>query len=147
MDPLSIAASIAGLLAAAVAIKKQLESFIFASRDAPQIACKIYSELQSTRAVLQVVKNLIENIATKPVRNASLVRVDQLQIILVDGVLLFSELEFAAGCLLTSIPSSHILQLRCRLWWARKESTFSRLLVRLEKFKHSFSFILDIVQS
>lgn len=146
MDPLSIAASIAGLLAAGAQISKILGPFVSASRAVPQVAFKVYSEVESTRTVLAALKGLLTRIATRPVKHASLITVKQIVIILANGIFIFSELELAAGCLLMSVPSSHILQLRCRLQWARKESTFNALLSRLESFKSSLSLVLDILQ-
>lgn len=146
MDPLSVTASIAGLLTAVHEVVKILGPFVSAAGSVPQIAFKVLSEVQNTKTILTAVKNLIVNINAKSFKHASLIKVDQIVTILTDGVMIFSELESAAGCLLLSVPTSQLLQLRCRLQWARKEGIFTSLLGRLESFKNSLSLILDILQ-
>jgi len=45
MDPLSVAASIAGLLSAAGAVVKVLTPYVAAARDTPKLAVQINSEI------------------------------------------------------------------------------------------------------
>ncbi|CAM1510836.1 Fc.00g083490.m01.CDS01 [Cosmosporella sp. VM-42] len=147
MDPLSIAASIAGLLKAAQELGSILGPYISAAKEVPAIASQVHSEVQNSKAIIWAVQNLTQKLGSVPIKNASLIQLDQVITVLTDGVLIFSELEVAVGSLSTSNPSGISgLRLWTRLQWARKEGTFSPLLTRLQGFKISLSLMLTILQ-
>ncbi|KAI8650923.1 DH domain-containing protein [Fusarium keratoplasticum] len=146
-DPLSIAASIAGLLSTTGQIAKFLGPYVSAAKETPQITAHVYSEVQSTQVILAGLQNLTQNLGAVQARHASLIAVHQVVTILTDGVLLFSELEAVVRSLPPREGSDQRLPLRARLLWARKESTFTPLLTRVQSFKSSMSLILMILQS
>lgn len=145
MDPLSIAASIAGLLSAAGQVAKVLGPYVSAAKETPQITSRVHAEVQSAAVILSALKNITKDLASVSSQRAGLIQVDQVITVLTDGVLLFSELEAA----LRSLPSQELegsrLPLRARLLWARKESAFVGLLTRLQGFKSSISLVLMIL--
>ncbi|KAM7203201.1 hypothetical protein V8F20_004143 [Naviculisporaceae sp. PSN 640] len=150
MDPLSVAASIAGLLSAAGAVTKALAPYISAARETPKVAVHVHSEIQSITIIISALQGLAQNLESVPVQRAALIHIDHVVAVLTDGVLIFSELEV----LVTSLrslgnPSASItrLSLRSRLQWARKESEIASILARLQGFKSSASLILNILQS
>ncbi|KAH7009894.1 hypothetical protein EDB80DRAFT_415205 [Ilyonectria destructans] len=147
MDPLSVAASIAGLLSAAGQVAKVLGPYVSAAKETPEITARVHAEVQSAAVILSALKNITNNLASVPAQCARLIQVDQVITILTDGVLLFSELEAA----LRSLPSQELegsrLPLRARLLWARKESAFVTLLTRLQGFKSSVSLVLMILSN
>ncbi|EEU41572.1 uncharacterized protein NECHADRAFT_54114 [Fusarium vanettenii 77-13-4] len=146
-DPLSIAASIAGLLSATGQIAKFLAPYVSAAKETPQITAHVYSEVQSTQVILAGLQNLTQNLGAVQARHASFIAVHQVVTILTDGVLLFSELEAVVRTLPPREGSDQRLPLRARLLWARKESTFTPILTRVQSFKSSISLILMILQS
>ncbi|KAI8649340.1 DH domain-containing protein [Fusarium sp. Ph1] len=146
-DPLSIAASIAGLLSTTGQVAKFLGPYVSAAKETPQITAHVYSEVQSTQVILAGLQNLTQNLGAVQARHASLIAVHQVVTILTDGVLLFSELEAVVRSLPPREGSDQRLPLRARLLWARKESTFTPLLTRVQSFKSSMSLILMILQS
>ncbi|RSL55625.1 hypothetical protein CEP53_007024 [Fusarium sp. AF-6] len=146
-DPLSIAASIAGLLSTTGQIAKFLGPYVSAAKETPQITAHVYSEVQSTQVILAGLQGLTQNLGAVQARHAALIAVHQVVTILTDGVLLFSELEAVVRSLPPREGSDQRLPLRARLLWARKESTFTPLLTRVQSFKSSMSLILMILQS
>ncbi|KAK4209267.1 hypothetical protein QBC37DRAFT_391391 [Rhypophila decipiens] len=150
MDPLSIAASIAGLLSAAGAVTKALAPYVAAARETPKVAVQVHSEMQSIAVILSALQVLTRNLGSIPMQRAALVQVDHVVAVLTDGVLIFSDLEDVVksldslGDLSLSITR---LSLRSRLQWAWKESDITSLLARLQGFKLSASLILNILQS
>lgn len=146
MDPLSVAASIAGILSAAAQIGKALGPYASAAKETPQITAHVQSEVLAASIILSSLQHLTQNLASVPARNASYIGVEQVVAVLTDGVLLFSELETAVQKLPPHDPGSLKLPLRARLQWARKEGTFSTLLIRLQAFKSSITLILTILQ-
>jgi cell division control protein 24 len=143
MDPLSIAASIAGLATAASEVANILKPYVSAlSNEVPQIALRVHAEVESTRTILAAVERLTSNLALA--RNTALIQVDHVVAVLTDGVLVFSELEEAVGELRVD-PSSGSLPLRARVLWNRKESTLMTLLGRLQGFKISTNLILTVL--
>ncbi|KAK0705666.1 hypothetical protein B0H67DRAFT_523585 [Lasiosphaeris hirsuta] len=148
MDPLSVVASITGLLSAAGAVARVLGPYIAAARDsAPKIAVQVNSEVQSATIILSALQSLAQNMASVRAQRAAIVQIDHVVAVLTDGVLIFSELEAAVGSLSLGDFSITRLALRSRLQWARKETDFASLLARLEGFKSSIALILDIFQS
>ncbi|ORY71384.1 uncharacterized protein BCR38DRAFT_9196 [Pseudomassariella vexata] len=142
-DPLSVAASIIGILGAAGQVVEWLAPVVSAIKDTPKLAPPVYSEVVNVRLILSVLQNLIPNLATMSRRRTDLISVDQLIAILTDGVLIFSELEALAPTL--STPVSQI-PLITRLQWARKEGDLTVIVARLQSFKLSVSLILNIFQ-
>ncbi|KAK0614078.1 hypothetical protein B0T14DRAFT_527604 [Immersiella caudata] len=150
MDPLSVAASIAGLLSAAGAVTKALAPYIAATRETPKLAVQVNSEIQSITIILSALQSLARNLGSVPVQRAALIQVDHVVAVLTDGVLIFSDLEVVVRSL-DSLGDFSVsitrLALRSRLQWARKESEITSLLARLQGFKSSASLILNIFQS
>ncbi|KAK0634190.1 hypothetical protein B0T14DRAFT_87230 [Immersiella caudata] len=149
MDPLSTAASIAGLLSAAVSIGKVLTPYVSAARDTPQVAHHVNAETQSVSIILSALQSLAQNMASVPIQRAALVDVDQVIAVLTSGVFVFSDLEASIGTMTHPDSSSlgRLASLRSRFQWARKETELTALLSRLQSFKSSISLILGILQS
>lgn len=143
---LGIAASIAGLLAAAGSVAKVLSPYIAAARDTPKIAAEVTGEVEATSIILSALQRLADSMASVPAQRAALVHVDQLVTVLTNGVLIFSDLEASINWLTLTDPSIRRLALRSRLQWAKKETELSGLLARLQGFKLSISLILTILQ-
>ncbi|KAF9771574.1 hypothetical protein IL306_010780 [Fusarium sp. DS 682] len=145
-DPLSLAASIAGLISITVEAVKFLSPYVSAAKETPQVAAHVYSEVQSTQVILMGLQSLTKNLASVKVQHAALIGVNQVVTILTDGVLLYSELHTE----LQSLPAKDgdvKIPLIGRLQWALKESTFITLLNRLQSFKNSMTLVLMILQS
>ncbi|KAF5009360.1 hypothetical protein FDECE_4416 [Fusarium decemcellulare] len=146
-DPLSIAASIAGLISITVEVGKFLGPYVSAAKETPQVAHHVNSEVQSTRVILTGLQELTKNLASVQMRHAALISIEHVVTILTEGVLLFSELEGLVRSLPPREGADQRLPLRARLQLTRKEGTFNSLLARLQSFKASMSLILQILRS
>ncbi|KAF4458423.1 hypothetical protein FALBO_14849 [Fusarium albosuccineum] len=146
-DPLSIAASIAGLISITVEVGKFLGPYVSAAKETPQVAHHVNSEVQSTRVILTGLQELTKNLASVQMRHAALISIEHVVTILTEGVLLFSELEGLVRSLPPREGADQRLPLRARVQWTRKEGAFNSLLARLQSFKASMSLILQILRS
>lgn len=146
MDPLSVSASIAGLLSAAGTISKVLGPYIAAAQDVPKIAAQVSAEVHEATIVLSALDKLARNMTSVSVQRAALVSIDQVVAVLTNGVLVFSDLEASVGRLPLGESSFMRMGIWSRLQWARKEAEFTVLLSRLQGFKSSASLILNILQ-
>ncbi|KAK0701296.1 ras family-domain-containing protein [Lasiosphaeris hirsuta] len=151
MDPLSVIASVAGIITAASEAIKILGPFVTATKDAPKIATQVLSEVLAVRTIVtaldQLATNLSGPLGATRVKYASLIQVDQLRAVLTDGVLLFSDL----GALLQTLPPPESSSSRARLLssmqWVRKKGALLSFCDRLQAFKLSANCILSILHS
>src|SRR5689334_2412527 len=93
MDPLSVAASIIGILAAATKVVELLKPVISGVTEAPKNASVLCSRVENSRTVLAALQKLFNNLNATPRKRKELIPLDHLIIALTNGVLLFSELE------------------------------------------------------
>ncbi|OBS29447.1 hypothetical protein FPOA_03383 [Fusarium poae] len=145
-DPLSVAASIAGLISITVEAAKFLRPYVSAAKETPPVAAHVYSEVQSIEIILSGLQNVTNNLSSVHARNAALIGVNQVITVLTDGVLLFSDLQEELRSLSPKNENEGI-PIRTRLRWVRKESTFIALLTRLQGFKSSMTLVLMILKS
>ncbi|KAG4253113.1 hypothetical protein FPRO03_07073 [Fusarium proliferatum] len=145
-DPLSVAASIAGLISITVEAVKFLSPYVSAAKETPQVAAHVYSEVQSTQIILMGLQSLTKDLGSVNVQHAALIGVNQVVAVLTDGVLLYSELHKELQSLWAKDGVEKV-PLRGRLQWVWKESTFVTLLNRLQTFKSSMTLVLMILQS
>ena len=146
MDPLSVIASVAGIITTAGEAVKILSPSVTATNDAPQIAGQLLSEIVATQAILSGLQQLAGNFSQANSQYASLIRVDQLITVLTDGVLIFSELYAILG----SLPPVESSTLMSRLWtsmqWVWKQGYLTATYGKLQSFKLSINCILSILQ-
>ncbi|RBR25264.1 uncharacterized protein FIESC28_01873 [Fusarium coffeatum] len=146
-DPLSIAASIAGLISITVEAAKFLSPYVSAAKETPQVAAHVFSEIQSTQVILQGLQSLTTNFASVKAQYAALIGVNQVVTILTDGVLLFSELQSELKSLPAKDEREEKIPIWARLQWARKEGSLNTLILRLQSFKSSMTLVLMILKS
>ncbi|ORY02261.1 hypothetical protein BCR34DRAFT_84268 [Clohesyomyces aquaticus] len=147
VDPISVAASIVSILAAAAKVIEIVQPFVSNSKDAPKIAMQVHSEANCVRIILEPLKTLLQDISTpssSAATHASFIRVDHLIVIFTDGVLLFAELESILGPL--DIPNDAQPQLRHRVYWASKKNAISDVLRRVQHFLVSLSALFNVLQ-
>jgi cell division control protein 24 len=137
-DPLSIAASVAGLLTTAGKICSVLSGFVGAVADAPHSARAALGAVEEVRVALEAVRGLIDTVSGLPSRRRRLVRLDYIRITFANCVLTLSELE-ALVCAEGGSGPMH------RLRWAWGEKKALRLLPRLESQKASLSLMVTVL--
>ncbi|ORY05929.1 P-loop containing nucleoside triphosphate hydrolase protein [Clohesyomyces aquaticus] len=140
-DPLSVAASIIGILAAAGKVAETLGPIVSTMKDADKCAAAVYAEVNTSRIILSALQTLLNDLSASPHHRRQLIQVDQLISALIDGAFIFSELEPLVLRLGTSTE-----KWTTRMQWARKKDSLDSFVVRLQCFKASISVMLNILQ-
>lgn len=142
MDPLSVSASIIGILGAAAKVSSVLISFVQNTKAAPKLAQTVLSEVNGLSAILTHLQTYLLGAANPSRSRASLILVEQVIVTLTESVTTFSELEDALG---TSKIDAEMGALD-RVRWAMKESKISEIQGRLQSNKTSLNLMLNILQ-
>ncbi|RSL42666.1 hypothetical protein CEP54_015397 [Fusarium duplospermum] len=137
-DPLSIAASVVGLVAAAGKVYGVLSNFVSTAADAPSSAASVLVTVEQMKMTLSSVQSLIDSIESLDPSRKALIQLDHLSIIITHSVLTISELE-SLVC-----PKDGLMN---RLRWAWSEKKVMGLLPRLESQKSSLSLMVAVLQS
>lgn len=138
MDPISVSASILGLLGAAAKVSELLTGLVHGVKDAPRLARRVIAEVEDLKLCLQRMQELVLSGTSNLRSRKALITVDQFCIILTHTVMTFSELEDA----LDGLRARNSMLFGSRLKWIAKEPTISRLLQRLQSSKLSLNLIL-----
>ncbi|KAF2649457.1 hypothetical protein K491DRAFT_698082 [Lophiostoma macrostomum CBS 122681] len=141
MDPLSVTASIVGILAAAGKVIEVIGPLVGALKDTAKTAATIHAEVNSSRIILSALQRLLADLGSTQVKRKELIQVDQLIATLTDGVLIFNELE----PLVVQLGSS-TENLRARVRWALKRDPLESFVSRMQLFRGSISVMLNILQ-
>ncbi|KAL9044155.1 MAG: hypothetical protein Q9214_002686 [Letrouitia sp. 1 TL-2023] len=139
-DPLSIAAGVVGILTAATQISAVLIKFIRANKEAPQQARNIITELNETNVILSSLQAFLLGSKCANESMTSLIKVEDVVTVVSGCVLTFSELEKLVDDLKVKDPD--VLD---RMKWARKETTITGIIQRLQNHKASLSLILNVI--
>jgi hypothetical protein len=142
MDPLSVMASVIGLMTAARSVSSVLLVVKSSMKDAPQMVNHILSEIKEVEISLSAIQKFLMGITSAPRRRIALIQLDQLIATLTEAVLTFSELE----AIVTPLASKSNAPALERLRWALKEDKISSIMQRLQRHKSSLSLMLNIVQ-
>lgn len=140
-DPLSVAASIAGLLTLAGKITTVIVDLTSKSKAAPKDIQYVRTSIETIRAVLLQLQMLLLGRARVDRQRTSLILVEQVVITLSACVSTFSELDVFVDTLNTD-QSMGLLD---RIRWATKASTIKELLDRLEAHKASLTLMTTIL--
>ncbi|KAJ0126118.1 Uncharacterized protein HZ326_30778 [Fusarium oxysporum f. sp. albedinis] len=138
-DPLSVAASVVGLLTAAAQVSKIIANVMNKARHAPGECGRIKAEVDDIRNVLVTLQLFIINPRQASRSRTSLIMVEQVVATLAACVTTFSELDTFATALENE---TSILD---RLRWASKDKDIHAILVRLESHKNSLTLMLTIL--
>jgi hypothetical protein len=142
MDPLSVMASVVGLLTAAANVSSMLSAIKSSVKDAPQLLNYVLSEVKEVEISLSAIHKFLQGVASAPRQRIALIQLDQLIATLTEAVLTFSELE----ALVTPLAMQSKVPTMERVKWALKEETVSSIMQRLQRHKSSLSLMLNIVQ-
>ncbi|KAG8526033.1 uncharacterized protein KY384_000795 [Bacidia gigantensis] len=139
MDPLSVAASVVGLLTAAGKVSALLSKFVGGSVGAPVLAKTILQEVTDISACLAQLQTFLTGTRIGSRSRTALILVEQVVVTLTDCVLTFSELEDILGSLKVGDPRVIIN----RLLWVKRESALRALTQRLHSSKTSLNLMLS----
>ena len=142
MDPLSVSASIIGVLGAAAKVSSVLTTFVQSVRGAPKLAQNVLSDVNGVSAVLTQLQLFLLGKTIPSKSGASLVLVEQVIVALQESVKVFSELEDALG---TSARDGD-MSLLDRVKWTMKESKIADIQERLQRSKSTLFEMLTVLQ-
>jgi hypothetical protein len=120
MDPLSVAASITGILAAAAKVVSILSQI----REAPAAISSMIMEIEHIEIVFRALQRFIDRTTSLTRQRASMIQLEDVTVLLTQTVLVFSELETLVLPLSVETRQSSI---RRRVVWSRKETAIIRL--------------------
>jgi len=140
-DPLSVAASIAGLLSLAGQVYTTLDTFITNVQGAPSFANRIRIEVDSFRRSLNALHTLLSP-WTAPPKRAALIPADFIVLTFTDATLLFSEIEAE----ILPLIQLHDFDFVVRARWARKKTQLETLVSRLQWQKLTLVLQLNILK-
>jgi len=143
MDPLSLTASIVGVLAASAKVVKVLHTLKCNVADAPRSLSWTLGEITTMRASIELLADLLENLSTTAVSVRATIGLEALMLTLSETVLTFDELlnlvhEFDAG--------GDGLKTWGRAKWLLKQDDVAQSLCRMQCHKSSFMLVLGILQ-
>ncbi|KAI3325590.1 Rho GTPase activation protein [Xylariaceae sp. AK1471] len=140
-DPLSVAASIVGLIATGAKISQVLASIVSRARHASRDCQNLQFEVESIQAILSQLQLFLLGTRRAPRSRTSLILVNQVITTLATCVTTFSELDTFTEAL----KSESDLNILDRLRWVAKESEIKGILARLESHKSSLNLMLTIL--
>ncbi len=141
MDPLSISASIFGIITCGVQVSRWLKIFIDGVNDAPSSARRVLTELTGIHACMHQLQGFLLGDEEAAKNRRSLIMMDQVVVVFTDCVLAFSELEQT----LASLQTGEHMRVIDKLKWSSKETTILRILARLQSSKTSLNLMLTIL--
>ncbi|KAK1701611.1 hypothetical protein BDP67DRAFT_572627 [Colletotrichum lupini] len=138
-DPLSIAGSVAGLLATAVKVYNTTYNFVSSAIDAPESAMQMFQLIEETMMTLSSVHKLLRSLDSFSSSRKNMIQLDHLSIVITHSVLTLSKLE-SIVCRQDGLRS----QMRWALWHEKK---ILALLPRLESQKSTLAVMITILNS
>ncbi|KAE9373078.1 hypothetical protein N431DRAFT_482208 [Stipitochalara longipes BDJ] len=141
MDPLSVSASVAGLLTAAQQIYSLVGNVVAGRRKGSKEISDIKSSLKTLQSILLQLQVLLLGQTAVDRKRASMILVDEIIATLAACVMTFSDIH---GCL-KSIETDDQLDLLDSIRWATKTKEMTGYLQALEAQKTSLSLIVNIL--
>ncbi|EXL45948.1 hypothetical protein FOCG_11942 [Fusarium oxysporum f. sp. radicis-lycopersici 26381] len=142
MDPLSVSASVVGLLGAGAKITSCLWTFATNARDAPQLARHLVFEVADITAALGSLQAYVRGQAQAPGERGALILLEHVLTTLTGCVTTFSDLQRLMDQLNLSPGMGTIDKMK----WARQESYICAIVQRLQNHKSSLTLMLTVLQ-
>ena len=140
MDPLSIVASITGILAAAAKVTTVVSEFVRKEKDAPQSMRSVLSELSDLTLCLVQLQPFIQGVRTAPRERMSAISVEQIITISTSLVLNMNELER----LVDSFNLAESMSIASRMRWVKDEDKLTEIIDRVRASQNSLNLVLTI---
>jgi hypothetical protein len=140
-DPLSVAASVVGLLTAAAQISRTLYDITKRAKKAPKECKDARMEVDDIRNILSQLQLFVLGAAKASRSRSSLILVEQVVTTLAATVTTFSELDV----FVETLESDERMGLMDRLRWVSKEKALNELIQKLQLHKSSMGLMLTIL--
>lgn len=141
MDPLSVIASISGILAVAFKISNAASGLISSWKDAPNSLHSIVSEMAALSACLAQLRPFLSRREIAPKSRMTAISVEQIVIIASSCVLAVSELQET----LDSLEPEKPLSKRVKLRWSSHEKKINMLRSRVQASASSLNLVLTVL--
>jgi hypothetical protein len=138
MDPLSVTASIVGILTAAT----QVATLLGKIKDAPKSISDVLTEVDDIKLIFSAFQEFIKKAAKMRGGRSAMIQIDDIVVMLTRTVLVFSELETLVSPLSKKDNNSYLN----RVTWTRVEPGVIRLVNQLQRQKTSLTLLLQIIQ-
>ena len=138
MDPLSLTATLVGLIAAAQQGYSLLTSFVDGVKSAPDSARSTLREVSDIYLCLKQLKNFLMEGQVAPRSQTCSIMVEQVVVVLTNLAILFSELQEVIDGLGPEQP----IRMIDRIKWLSREGDISKLLLRLQASKASLTLMV-----
>jgi cell division control protein 24 len=142
-DPLSIAASIAGLITITGKVGVVLKSFVSSLHDAPESARRALASVVEMRGILQSVRTATDRLEGLPRSRKQMVHYRNIAVVFRESVIAFSELEATVGL---GAGTDWTASTWDRTKWVLHEGSVQRCITRMESLMGSLSLMLNILQ-
>ncbi|KAI9707030.1 MAG: hypothetical protein M1820_004618 [Bogoriella megaspora] len=142
MEPLSVAASIVGLIGIAGKISAILVKFYTVVKNAPSLAGEVSIEITHITASLNQLNDYITDTANANTAGSKLILLQHLRAVLSGCVTTYSELEAT----IDSIELGKDMGINSLAKWSVKEPAIAAIMGRLQNHKASLAFMLSILQ-
>lgn len=142
MDPLSVAAGVAGLLTAGGKVTALLFTIISKCKESPNLAQSILFEVADISAALGHLQDFLVDRTNAATERRNLILLDQLLTTLTGCVTTYSDIQF----ILMGLNISEDMGTFDRIKWMRQEERLNTLVQRLQSHKSSLTLMLTILQ-
>lgn len=139
MDPLSVTASVVGLLGAAAKVYGLLE-FVSSAKNAPTTLREAQLEVKHVEIILQSFQRYVLQLDSVDVRRRRCIQMDDLIIALSDAMLVFSDFESLLSVL------TGLTRLRAAVSWHKFSKQISEHIAKTQRNKTTLMFMLSILQ-
>ncbi|KPI39131.1 uncharacterized protein AB675_4698 [Cyphellophora attinorum] len=140
-DPLSVSASVIGLLTAGVAITKTLNDVVQQYKDVPKFSKSVQQEVTNITAALELLHPYLDQKARASSDRKALIQVEHVVTTLTGCVITYSDLQALLDTLHQD-PKRAFDKLK----WVRREKQISALVSDLQYHKSSLTLILTTLQ-
>ena len=141
MEPLSITASIAGILLAAKAVSKYIGVAISKTEKAPAEIEMLQTEVDTIYAIVCKLEAILLGDTVPKTSRTSMILIDQVVVSLAACVKIFSDLDSFVRALDDDGKTKFIDRLR----WAQKSRAIQELLQKIQTQKSSLTLLLSIL--
>lgn len=142
MDPLSVSASVVGLLAAGCKISSALFVVVNSTREAPKSAQSLLWEIADISAALGSLQSFVTGHAQASAERGGLILLEHVLTTLTGCVTTYSDLQF----IVDGLKIDEHMGLVDRAKWMMQESSIGVLVGRLQNHKASLTLMLGILQ-
>ena len=139
-EPISVIASITGLLAVTAKVAALAKEYIQKERNAPGSMSNVLQEMSDFSICLNQLQPFIQGTRTLPTPQRAAISRDQLIVMLSSSVVNLAKLEEIMDTFQTSQP----LSVSNRVRWTRRETEVTELLTQIRASRSSLNLMLTI---